>query len=668
MDLYGRLRGSSLLARFAAASLVLTVAVGLVLSSVLSDLVTDRARQKAESAVVLAVRLGLQPQLRPTDFADGFDPARLEHVEAALHNEVGTEVDSLDVLDPVTIKMFSRDGLLVYSDQRQLVGKQVDSPDLRAALAGRVLSKFTSPRLEEEGSGGRDTRLLEVYVPVRYAGSPTTAGVMEVYIPYEPIAAAARADVRTLNLVLVASLAGLYLGLFRLVASASRRLIRQTEALQASADRNEHQATHDALTGTPNRTLFRDRVDTALANSRRTQEELAVMLLDLDRFKEINDTLGHTYGDALLRQIGPRLRSVLREGDTVARLGGDEFAVLLPTVEDEDEARSVAARMLEALHRSFEVDDVVLDVEASIGIARSPWHGTNTEDLLRNADIAMSVAKELKAGAVVFDPEEHVTAPLRLSVLGDLRRALDNGDELVLHYQPKYTVDGAEIQGVEALLRWRHPEHGLIPPGEFIPVAEGTGIIGPLTERVLGLALAQVRAWLDAGHRVPVAVNLSARSLLDAQLPSMVDRLLRPRGPARAAASRGHRDRGHGGHRPRHGRTAPAAHARSAPVDRRLRHRLHLDGPPAAAAGRRAEDRPLVRHRDDRHRAGRRPRAHRRRSRAQPGDDRGGRRCGDRRTPAGAGRPGLRRRAGLLLRPAHAGRRADRPPGQPGGG
>ncbi|MFP5371901.1 MAG: hypothetical protein ACLGI3_14295, partial [Actinomycetes bacterium] len=159
------MRDSSLLARFAAASLVLTVAVGVVLSWVLSDLVTDRARQKAESAVVLAVRLGLQPQVSPEDFTDGFDPARLEHVEEAIHSEAGTEVGSLDDLDPVTIKMFNRDGLLVYSDQRQLVGKRVDSSDLRAALAGRVVSKFTSPRLEEEGSGGRDTRLLEVYVP-----------------------------------------------------------------------------------------------------------------------------------------------------------------------------------------------------------------------------------------------------------------------------------------------------------------------------------------------------------------------------------------------------------------------------------------------------------------------------------------------------------------------
>jgi EAL domain-containing protein (putative c-di-GMP-specific phosphodiesterase class I) len=165
-------------------------------------------------------------------------------------------------------------------------------------------------------------------------------------------------------------------------------------------------------------------------------------------------------------------------------------------------------------------------VEASIGIVLSPWHGTDTEELLRNADIAMYAAKERKAGAVVFEADQHVTAPWRLTVLGDLRRALEGTDELFLNYQPKYTLDGERIEGVEALLRWQHPTEGLIPPGEFIPVAEGTGIILRLTERVLNMALAQMRQWLDAGHTVPVAVNLSTRCLLDAGLPDMVQRLL----------------------------------------------------------------------------------------------------------------------------------------------
>ena len=227
--------------------------------------------------------------------------------------------------------------------------------------------------------------------------------------------------------------------------------------------------------------------------------------------------------------MGPRLQSVLREGDTVARLGGDEFAVLLPLVDGVDEAEQVAERLREALHRPFDVDGhdttLALDVEASIGIVVSPWHGTDTEVLLRNADIAMYVAKELKAGAVVFEPE-HVTAPARLSVLGDLRRALDGDGELFLHYQPKYTLDGERIEGLEALLRWAHPSQGLIPPGDFIPAAEGTGIILRLTEHVLDLALAQMRRWMDAGHAVPVAVNLSTRCLLDAGLPDLVGRLL----------------------------------------------------------------------------------------------------------------------------------------------
>jgi EAL domain-containing protein (putative c-di-GMP-specific phosphodiesterase class I) len=173
---------------------------------------------------------------------------------------------------------------------------------------------------------------------------------------------------------------------------------------------------------------------------------------------------------------------------------------------------------------------VSLDVEASIGIVVSPWHGTDTEALLRNADIAMYVAKEDKAGAVVFQPLEHVTAPSRLTLLGDLRRALEGTDELFLNYQPKYTLDSERIEGVEALLRWQHPTQGLIPPGEFIPAAEGTGIILPLTERVLGLALAQMRIWIDAGHGVPVAVNLSTRCLLDAGLPDLVERLLQEHG------------------------------------------------------------------------------------------------------------------------------------------
>ncbi|MDP5184610.1 EAL domain-containing protein [Blastococcus sp. BMG 814] len=530
MRLLHRLRGTSLLARFGAVSLLLTFAVGAVLSSVLSTAIENRARQQAEDAALMAVRLGLQPQFTPADLAEGFEADRLADVEDALDDaaeEFGTAGLSLAAFDPIELKIFNRDRTIVYhSENPELVGETSGSGELGAALDGYVVSGFAHSADDSATSEDGAHQLLEVYVPMQYDGADSPDGVIELYLPYAPVAAAVAADVRTMTIALVASLTVFYLVVFRLIASASKKLRRQTEDLRSSAERDRHQATHDALTGLPNWELLRDRLDQALAAASRSDGEVALFLIDLDRFKEINDTLGHSFGDRLLCQVGPRLESVLREGDTVARLGGDEFTVLLPLVDGAGEAEQVAERLREALHRPFDVDGVAVDVEASIGIVVSPWHGTDTEVLLRNADIAMYVAKEFKSGAVIFEPEEHVTAPSRLTVLGDLRRALEGAGELFLNYQPKYTLDGERIEGLEALLRWRHPVHGLIPPDDFIPAAEGTGIILRLTEHVLDLALAQMRCWMDAGHGVPVAVNLSTRCLLDVGLPELVRRLL----------------------------------------------------------------------------------------------------------------------------------------------
>ncbi|SEK49154.1 diguanylate cyclase (GGDEF) domain-containing protein [Blastococcus sp. DSM 46786] len=530
MSLLHRLRGTSLLARFGAVSLLLTFAVGAVLSSVLSTAIENRARQQAEDAALMAVRLGLQPQFTPVDLAEGFEAERLADVESAVNDaaeEFGTAGLSLAAFDPIELKIFNRDRTIVYhSENPELVGETSGSGELGAALDGYVVSGFAHSADDSATSEDGTHQLLEVYVPMQYDGADSPDGVIELYLPYAPVAAAVATDVRTMTIALVASLTVFHLVVFRLIASASKKLRRQTEDLRSSAERDRHQATHDALTGLPNWELLRDRLDQALAAASRSDGEVALFLIDLDRFKEINDTLGHSFGDRLLCQVGPRLESVLREGDTVARLGGDEFTVLLPLVDGAGEAEQVAERLREALHRPFDVDGVAVDVEASIGIVVSPWHGTDTEVLLRNADIAMYVAKEFKSGAVIFEPEEHVTAPSRLTVLGDLRRALEGAGELFLNYQPKYTLDGERIEGLEALLRWRHPVHGLIPPDDFIPAAEGTGIILRLTEHVLDLALAQMRCWMDAGHGVPVAVNLSTRCLLDVGLPELVRRLL----------------------------------------------------------------------------------------------------------------------------------------------
>jgi diguanylate cyclase (GGDEF)-like protein len=337
---------------------------------------------------------------------------------------------------------------------------------------------------------------------------------------------------RTEALVFVVTVAGFGVGLALLSTFAVVVVSDQREVLRQSM-LNKHRALHDALTGLPNRVLFTERLGQTLALAPRTGRTAAVLLIDLDRFKEVNDTLGHHYGDLLLCQVGPRVGAVLRASDTVARLAGDEFAVLLPDI-DEPGVREVADRILASLHASFTLGEFTVDLEASIGVAIASADGQETEEVLRQADIAMYSAKEQHDGIVVYDSDTTVRAPGRLLLLGDLRRALDRPGELLLHYQPKLDPTGERLCGVEALLRWHHPDRGFVPPVEFIPAAENTGLINRLTAHVLALAVGQARAWLDEGHRVPVAVNLSARSLLDATLPARVGELLHTHGvPAR---------------------------------------------------------------------------------------------------------------------------------------
>ena len=268
-----------------------------------------------------------------------------------------------------------------------------------------------------------------------------------------------------------------------------------------------HQASHDALTGLPNRAALLAAGEQFLTTSPR----LAVLLMDLDRFKEVNDTLGHSYGDRLLAQVGPRLRPLVREVDVVARLGGDEFAVLLPGV-TVTEARAAAERLHTALGRPFLVDGLTLDIDVSIGVAVSGEGASDVGGLLRQADIAMYAAKEQHNGVQVYDPLADGNDRSRLVLLSELRRGLAEG-QLVVHYQPKIALGTGAPAGVEALVRWLHPTRGLLSPAEFLPAVERTGLIEPLTDVVLDLALAQARSWRDQGLEVPVAVNLSARSL-----------------------------------------------------------------------------------------------------------------------------------------------------------
>jgi diguanylate cyclase (GGDEF)-like protein len=287
----------------------------------------------------------------------------------------------------------------------------------------------------------------------------------------------------------------------------------------------EHRALHDSLTGLPNRALLADRFEHALQGARRGGASTGLLLLDLDRFKEVNDTFGHHYGDELLRQIGPRLTSVLRGADTIARLGGDEFAVLLPEARGVDEAMTVARALLAALAIPFQVEGVEMQVEASIGLVISGQHGEDASTLMQRADIAMYVAKTQHLGVFVYDPDVDGNSASKLALVWDLRRALERG-ELVMYYQAKVSVTTGGVVGAEALVRWQHPEMGLIFPDDFIPLAERTGLINPLTQYVINAALTQARTWLDAGRPVPISVNLSARNLHDERFADQVSALL----------------------------------------------------------------------------------------------------------------------------------------------
>jgi diguanylate cyclase (GGDEF)-like protein/PAS domain S-box-containing protein len=302
---------------------------------------------------------------------------------------------------------------------------------------------------------------------------------------------------------------------------------KQSEVeLRRLSELNRHQALHDDLTGLPNRGCFGPQVEHAISVADADGSQLAVLLMDLDRFKEINDTLGHRYGDLLLIELARRLESVLRRSDTVARLGGDEFGILVRQLSaSESDLDHALERIEAALEQPFQADGLPLHVEASIGVARYPAHGRDVDMLLQRADVAMYLAKDTGRSHALYDEELDRHDSASLTLLSELPRAIRN-NELVLHYQPKLDIRTGELAGIEALTRWRHPTRGLISPAEFVPAAEKTGLIAPLTRYVLDEALGQLARWRADGLRVSVAVNLSMRNLHDATLPDQVARLL----------------------------------------------------------------------------------------------------------------------------------------------
>ncbi|MGH8894404.1 MAG: putative bifunctional diguanylate cyclase/phosphodiesterase, partial [Actinomycetes bacterium] len=508
------MRRLSLLQRFAAVSLALVLALGVLMAQLLATMISNRALEAAADAAALSASVAIQPLLAPEDLARELPAGK----GAALDEAVARFNGSSEI---ARIKIWHHDGDLLYvADPHTRLPRAATtggggSHAMEHALEGDIEAEIITDSSEPGNRAllERYGPLFEVYVPITYGAASEPAGVFELYLPYAPVRAGIRADTLRAVGLLAVGLLVLWAGLFRTVATASRRL-------RAESRRNEHQALHDALTGLPNRTALQERIERALSSSTPGRSS-ALVLLDLDRFRDVNDTLGHRHGDALLREAATRLSAHVGSRGTVARLGGDEFAVLLPDVTDAQTALVEADALREALRAPVEVDGVALVVEASAGLSLHPADAADASAMLQHADVAMYVAKRTHRGVAVYDRADDEHSPERLRLLADLARAIESG-ELVLHYQPKCALDGT-VHGVEALVRWQHPERGLLPPAEFIPAAERTGLIHPLTDAVLAAAVAQARRWYDAGTPTQVAVNVSTRTLLDA---GFADRVL----------------------------------------------------------------------------------------------------------------------------------------------
>ena len=480
---------------YAAVSLVPVLVLGMVLSSLTERQANRAGLRQGRSEALLVARSTIAPLLDGHDLRQGLDSKE----QTRLNIDVPLAMRNGQVL---RLRVRDLAGRVVFSDDSSGLGT-VDDEALEV-VHGESVTQLTWLNADQGDRGARGPRVVEAYVPLVAAQSGSAIGVLEVYLPYAPI----QANIATGQRMLTSALAA---GLFLLWIAMLGVSISVTRALRRHAKVNAFLARHDALTGLANRSQFSERAAAAVAAAT-PERQVALALIDLDRFKEVNDTLGHGNGDQLLVQLSERLLLHLRESDVVARLGGDEFGVIVDGVHGPSEAVEILSRLRAVLAEPVTLGDLPLAVEASIGFALAPGDGDDAEMLLARADLAMYVAKGEHHGVLHYQPDHARYDATHLSLVAELGRAIAN-DELVLHYQPKADVRTGAITAVEALVRWQHPVRGLLYPDAFLPAAEQTELVEPLTRWVLATAVAALDE-LDPTGGLAVAVNISARSLI----------------------------------------------------------------------------------------------------------------------------------------------------------
>ena len=486
------------------ASLVPVLILGIVLAVSFRSESDRRGVAEGLSEARLVAQTAVEPILQGHLLSAGLSAGE----QRELHRLAGRAVKQRDVL---RLRVRDLAGHVVFSDDGSGFAERPEGEALKAAR-GRAVARLTRLNSDANDTGATGVKSVEVYLPL-IAGTPLRrVGVLEIYVPYAPISRDVTAGLHTLYLELAVGLTTLYLVLFVITASVSHGLRR-------GARLNAFLAEHDTLTDLPNRALFHRRSAQAIAAAARGQGPVAIAMVDLDRFKEINDTLGHHNGDRLLTELARRLAASMRPGDTVARLVGDEFGMILRDVAD---AEPALHRLRSILDAEVEISGLPLSMQASVGFVVASEDGTDVDELLQRADVAMYVAKAQHAGVARYDRAlDHYDAT-SLALVSELRHAIDD-DHLVLHYQPQTTLADGRVHAVEALVRWQHPTHGRLSPDRFLPLAEQTDLIDKLTRWVLKAALSDVRALDPINDRLCVAVNVSARTI---GRPSFADEVI----------------------------------------------------------------------------------------------------------------------------------------------